>query len=92
LHALKNKKPRELICAIPVAPPGTLKKIHDKADRIICLSSPIDFYAAGQFYLDFSQVTDEEVIATLADSTYPMHSLKQSSCTILISMNHYLMN
>lgn len=68
LHALRNKKPAELVCAIPVAPPDTLKKLHDKADRIVCLSSPINFYAVGQFYSDFPQVTDEEVIAILNDS------------------------
>jgi len=71
LHALKNQKLAELICAIPVAPPDTLKKIHDKADRIVCLSSPINFYAVGQFYTDFPQVTDEEVIAILNDSALP---------------------
>ncbi len=71
LHALRNKKPVELICAVPVAPPETLKKLEGKADRIVCLSSPINFYAVGQFYRDFPQVTDEEVIACLADSSRP---------------------
>ncbi len=68
LHALRNKRPVELICAVPVAPPETLKKLEGKADRIVCLSSPINFYAVGQFYRNFPQVTDEEVIACLADS------------------------
>jgi predicted phosphoribosyltransferase len=71
LHALRNKKPAELICAVPVAPPETLKKIRGKADRIVCLSSPVDFYAVGQFYMDFPQVTDEEVIACLAGDAQP---------------------
>ena len=68
LHALRNQKPAELVCAIPVAPPETLRKLQDKADRIVCLSSPSDFYAVGQFYTDFPQVTDEEVIACLMDT------------------------
>lgn len=71
LHALRNKKPAELICAVPVAPPETLKKIRGKADRIVCLSSPGNFYAVGQFYMDFPQVTDEEVIACLAGDAQP---------------------
>lgn len=71
LHALRNKKPAELICAVPVAPPETLKKIRGKADRIVCLSSPENFYAVGQFYMDFPQVTDEEVIACLAGDAQP---------------------
>ncbi|AEJ02655.1 phosphoribosyltransferase [Nitrosomonas sp. Is79A3] len=68
LHALRNKKPAELICAVPVAPPETLRKLEGKADRTVCLSSPLNFYAVGQFYADFPQVTDEEVIACLAGS------------------------
>jgi predicted phosphoribosyltransferase len=71
LHALRDKKPAGLICAVPVAPPDTLRKIHGKADRIVCLSSPINFYAVGQFYMDFPQVSDEEVIACLAGSARP---------------------
>lgn len=66
LHALRNQKTAKLICAVPVAPPETLKKLQGKADRIICLSAPDDFYAVGQFYTDFPQVSDDEVIACLA--------------------------
>lgn len=66
LHALRNRKPAQLICAVPVAPPEILKKLHGKADRIVCLSVHDDFYAVGQFYADFPQVSDDEVIACLA--------------------------
>ena len=68
LHALKAKQPAELVCAVPVAPPDTLKKVRGNADRLICLSTPINFGAVAQFYMDFPQVTDEEVIAILASS------------------------
>lgn len=71
LHALRNRKPAELICAVPVAPPETIKKLHGKADRIVCLSSPADFYAVGQFYRDFPQVSDDEVIACLTGAKQP---------------------
>ncbi len=69
LHALSNKKPAQLICAIPIAPLDTLRKLQGKANRIVCLSSPDNFYAVGQFYVDFPQITDDEVMASLADST-----------------------
>lgn len=65
LHALKAKHPKKLICAVPVAPPDTLEKIKPYADEIVCLNSPRDFYAVGQFYQDFPQVSDEEVIQSL---------------------------
>ena len=71
LHALRAKQPAELICAVPVAPPDTLKKIRGNADRVVCLSAPVNFQAVGQFYLDFPQVTDEEVIAILAVAGHP---------------------
>ena len=71
LHALRAKNPAELICAVPVAPPDTLEKVHSNADRIVCLSAPVNFHAVGQFYRDFPQVTDEEVIAILAASGHP---------------------
>ena len=70
LHALRAKKPAQLICAVPVAPPDTLEKICGSADRVVCLSAPIDFRAVGQFYMDFQQVEDDEVIATLAASSH----------------------
>ena len=70
LHALRSKKPSQLVCAVPVAPPDTLEKIRGNADRVVCLSAPENFRAVGQFYMDFPQVEDEEVIATLAASSH----------------------
>ena len=65
LHALRAKNPEKLICAVPVAPPDTLKKVEPYADETVCLSAPDFFYAVGQFYMDFTQVSDEEVVALL---------------------------
>jgi putative phosphoribosyl transferase len=66
LHALRAKSPKKLICAVPVAPPDTLAKVKPYADEVVCLSAPEMFYAVGQFYASFPQVSDEEVIAQLA--------------------------
>ena len=68
LHALKAKQPKELICAVPVAPPDTIEKVSAKADRVVCLSAPMNFSAVAQFYMDFPQVSDDEVIAALSAS------------------------
>lgn len=68
LHALRSRKPQKLICATPVSPPDTLNKIKQYADEVVCLEAPVNFYAVGQFYLDFPQVEDEEVIAILRES------------------------
>jgi len=66
LHALRAKSPKKLICAVPVAPPDTLAKVKPYADEVVCLSVPEMFYAVGQFYQSFNQVSDEEVIKLLA--------------------------
>jgi putative phosphoribosyl transferase len=69
LHALRAKSPKKLICAVPVAPPDTLEKVKPYADEVVCLSAPAMFYAVGQFYQSFQQVSDEEVIALLATAS-----------------------
>jgi predicted phosphoribosyltransferase len=71
LHALRSKNPAELICAVPVAPPDTVEKVGDSADRVVCLSTPFNFSAVAQFYREFQQVTDEEVIALLSAPVHP---------------------
>lgn len=65
LHGLREQKPARLVCAVPVAPPDTLKKIRPLADEVVCLDAPAWFQAVGQFYRDFPQIEDEEVVALL---------------------------
>ena len=65
LHSLRARSPNRLICAVPVAPPDTLEKVKPYADEVVCLSAPAMFYAVGQFYQSFNQVSDEEVIRLL---------------------------
>jgi predicted phosphoribosyltransferase len=65
LHALRDRQPARLICAVPVAPPDTLEKIRPYADEVVCLQAPEFFRAVGQFYRDFPQVDDAEVEAIL---------------------------
>lgn len=65
LHALRARNPQRLIAAVPVSPPGTLRKVESLADEVVCLEVPDHFLAVGQFYLDFPQVEDEEVMCLL---------------------------
>jgi predicted phosphoribosyltransferase len=68
LRALRAKNPAKLIVATAVAPPETLQRIEAEADEVVCLQAPTFFYAIGEFFQDFSQVSDEEVIAILKQS------------------------
>lgn len=65
LHALRDRKPARLVCAVPVAPTETVEKVRPYADEVVCLSTPMFFQAVGQFYGDFPQVDDAEVEAIL---------------------------
>ncbi len=65
IRALRNRGPKELILAVPVAPLETLQRLHGEVDAIVCLDTPRDFGAIGYYYRDFSQVSDDEVVAIL---------------------------
>lgn len=66
IKTVKAEQAKEIIMAVPVAPPDTLLKIEKEVDHAICLSAPVDFYAVGQFFEHFDQTTDDEVISLLA--------------------------
>ena len=68
LKALRQHHPRQLVCAVPVASPEALAKIRPLADETVCLSAPEDFMAVAQFYRDFPQVKDAQVLAFLKAS------------------------
>jgi predicted phosphoribosyltransferase len=65
LRSVKKFKPLEVTLAIPVAPPKVLALLKEEVDRAVCLLTPENFYAVGQFYLDFDQTGDDEVIKLL---------------------------
>lgn len=65
LHGLRPRHPRRLICAVPVASRHALVQIQPLADEVVCLQTPSDFHAVGQYYQDFPQVEDDEVMALL---------------------------
>ena len=61
VRALRQMKPARIVIAVPVAPPSTCNQLQFEADELVCLEMPEPFYGVGQFYSDFSQVSDEEV-------------------------------
>lgn len=65
--ALKKLSVDKIIIAVPVAPESTIFELKSLVDEIICLYPATIFYGVGQFYDDFSQTTDEEVINLLSE-------------------------
>lgn len=66
IRSVRARKPRKLIVAIGVAPAQSLAQIEAEADEVVCLYAPADFYAVGQFFDDFSEVTDDMVVTALS--------------------------
>jgi putative phosphoribosyl transferase len=56
---------RQIVLAVPVAPPDTVRELEGEADRVICLVTPTPFFGVGQWYEDFTQTSDEEVAELL---------------------------
>jgi len=65
LRALRGRKPKKLIGAVAVASSEAARAMLHECDALVCLSVPAEFYAVGQFFDDFAQVSDEEVIAIM---------------------------
>jgi putative phosphoribosyl transferase len=67
LQVVKAQAPHEVVVAVPVSSPDRLPEIDPWCDEIVCLLSPESFWAIGQFYSDFTQVEDEQVIDILRE-------------------------
>ena len=65
VEAVRTRDPAKIVVAVPAASPRAVSSIRPMVDRLICLESPTDFYAVGQFYLNFGQTSDDEVRALL---------------------------
>jgi predicted phosphoribosyltransferase len=68
LRAVRARHPAKLIAATGVASPDGLRLIDPEADEVVCLETPAVLYAIGYHFRDFSQVSDDEVVATLREA------------------------
>jgi predicted phosphoribosyltransferase len=66
LRAARRRRPRRLVLAVPVCAPDSAVRLRAEADELVCLIEPRQLYGVGQWYADFSQVSDAEVLAALA--------------------------
>ena len=76
LHAIRQKNPRKLIAAIGVAPQESVERLAGVADEVVCLQTPALFAAVGQFFEEFPQVDDAEVVKTLTTKTLKKGSMQ----------------
>jgi predicted phosphoribosyltransferase len=71
LFALRARKPARLVFAAPVAPADAVRRLGPDADELVVIHTPAAFFAVGEFYDRFPQVSDEEVIALLKSAPPP---------------------
>lgn len=68
IHSVRKMNPKEIIIAAPVASPSSINKLEKISDEVVFLLAPQNFRGVGQFFYDFSQVEDEEVILLLKEA------------------------
>jgi len=66
INWLKNQKLKKLIVAMPVGPADTIQRLKQVTSHLVILHTPVVFMAVGTFYDDFSQVSDDEVVAIMS--------------------------
>jgi putative phosphoribosyl transferase len=71
LRAVRSKEPEQLVAAVAVASPEAARAIAQEADATFCLKVPSKFHAVGQFFVDFAQIEDEEVVSLLQQGKAP---------------------
>jgi len=65
IQAARTAGATRVVVAIPVAAPSSVRELQAEADEVVCLDAPEDFYAVGQAYQSFDQVSDQEVCEIL---------------------------
>jgi len=69
LQSTRAQNPRELIAAVPVASPDRLAYVRQFCDDAVALLTPEDFWAVGQYYEEFEQVEDDQILDLLREAT-----------------------
>ena len=72
VKALRERGAAKIVVAVPVGPPDTCHELEERADETICLRTPAFFQAVGQYYEDFSQISDEDVHELLSRAAQEM--------------------
>ncbi|WP_433722184.1 erythromycin esterase family protein [Nocardia sp. CA-129566] len=69
IEAIREGEPKRIVVAVPAAPESTCRELGASVDEMVCATMPIPFRAVGEWFWDFTQVTDEQVRALLSIST-----------------------
>jgi len=76
--ALRKHRPKEIIVAVPVASAEACQALAESADRVLCLETPQEFRAVGEWYAHFEQTEDAEVEELLGNNRLPPTSRRRT--------------
>ena len=76
IDAVKSQNPEKIVVAVPVGPPSAIEQLKAIADEVVCLHAMPDFFAVGQFYLEFEQVDDARAVS-LVEKANEYYNKKQ---------------
>ncbi len=79
VQAIRSLNPRRLIGAIPVGPAETIREVRTQVDEVVVLATPDPFWAVGNHYVDFAQVSDRDVVEYLNLAEEAMRERAESS-------------
>jgi len=82
IRSMKWAGAKRVILAVPVGPPDTIEALRREADEVHCLAVEPDFYAIGQFYIDFRQIEDAEVRKVLDEFERATSEVQRRRATI----------
>jgi putative phosphoribosyl transferase len=68
IELVRTERPSRIIIAVPVAAPDTVQMLETRVDEVVCAMIPADFSSVSQFYEEFRQVSDDEVVRMLRDA------------------------
>jgi putative phosphoribosyl transferase len=67
VRAVREQHPARIVVAVPIAPSETVELLRPEADEVVCVHTPRELFAIGQFYQDFTQTTDDQVREALRE-------------------------
>jgi predicted phosphoribosyltransferase len=85
IEAIRKQRPARLIVAAPTVAPSSYLELKPHVDEIVALMTPENFSAVGQWYLDFSPTTDEEVTQLLQEARHRSDCLEATEVTCSVS-------
>jgi putative phosphoribosyl transferase len=89
IQAIRLQHPARLVVAVPTAAPSSYREIASQVDEMVALMTPEDFCAVGQWYLDFSQTTDEDVTRLLEKARHGADSVESSEHRLAGHSEHF---